>query len=157
MPGARASLYDRFWSKVDMSGGLSACWPWTGAISTKRKGASRGILRAGNENNHRVVIAHRLALCYAGAGYEEYFRPHQAAHRCNNPICCNNYSHLYWATQAENQADRWNHFIQPPPTRWAVYTCHSCGQRDVLQYLPEIHAPFCWQCGIHMHTLADLV
>lgn len=155
MPGTPGPAYDRFWTKVDMSGGLSECWPWTGAISTKRKGANRGIFRIGPEHDHRVVIAHRLALCYAGAGYEEYFRPQQAAHRCNNPICCNNYSHLYWATQRENQADRWNHFNHPPSNRWAVYSC-DCGHAETLEYRPELHPPFCPRCDSPMSTLADL-
>lgn len=103
-------LWDRFWAKVDMSGGLTTCWPWTGAQTIKRKGKDwpRGVVQEAGRGS-RILLAHRVALCFAGEGLREYGRPEQAAHRCGNRLCCNNYSHLYWGTRMENEADRKAH------------------------------------------------
>jgi len=100
-------LWDRFWANVDMRAGLTGCWMWRGALSTnhKRKKGARGTIQEAGRGS-RLLKAHRLALCFAGEGLEEYDRPEVAAHRCGNPLCCNNYSHLYWATQEENVWDR---------------------------------------------------
>jgi len=103
-------LWDRFWAQVDMRAGLTGCWMWRGTLSTnhkRRKGARGTIQEAGRGS--RLLKAHRLALCFAGEGLEEYGRPEVAAHRCGNPLCCNNYSHLYWATPEENVEDRLFH------------------------------------------------
>ncbi len=106
-------LWDRFWAQVDMSAGLLGCWEWTGAKSKKRGGTVRGHLLVGSrwkaDEPRRYLLAHRVALCLAGEGVSEYGRPEHAAHRCNNRLCCNTYSHLYWATAAENREDRMRH------------------------------------------------
>jgi len=101
-------LWDRLWSQVDMSAGLTGCWPWTGGKSIKRHGKDRGIIREGGRGS-RVLLVHRVALCFAGEGLREYDRAEQAGHRCGNRLCCNNYSHLYWATREENSMDRTEH------------------------------------------------
>lgn len=100
-------LWDRFWSQVDMRAGITGCWPWRGARSTnhKRKKGDRGVIQLGSRGS-RVLKAHRLALCFAGEGVGEYDCDLVAAHRCGNRLCCNNYSHLYWATPEENVEDR---------------------------------------------------
>lgn len=100
-------LWDRFWAQVDMRAGLTGCWPWRGALSTnhKRKKGHRGVIQLGGRGS-RVLKAHRLALCFAGEGLAEYDGDLVAAHRCGNRLCCNNYSHLYWATPEENVEDR---------------------------------------------------
>lgn len=108
-------LWDRFWEKVDISGGADACWPWTGAISytkRRRKHGGKFAKRWGREiiqqagRGSRTLKAHRLALCFTGSGLEEYDRPEQAAHTCNNRLCCNPV-HLYWATEQQNVEDRY--------------------------------------------------
>lgn len=108
-------LWDRFWEKVDTTGGTEACWPWMGAISyTKRrrkhrgkfaKRWGRGVIQLAGRGS-RTLKAHRLALCFTGEGLDEYGRPEHAAHICNNRLCCNPV-HLYWATEQQNFEDRY--------------------------------------------------
>lgn len=128
----RPSLWERFWSKVDTTGGAEACWPWTGAMSKKRKGVAgwtfRGVFwvrakKTGTRKNagQRLVLAHRFSLCLLHGGVEldallaDYDLTHfedgqrrEAAHTCNNRICCNP-THLYWGTEDENRDDRFGH------------------------------------------------
>lgn len=103
-------LWDRFWANIDMRAGLTGCWIWRGTLSTnhRRKKGARGTIQEAGRGS-RLLKAHRLALCFAGEGLGEYDRPEVAAHRCGNPLCCNNYSHLYWATPEENVEDRLFH------------------------------------------------
>lgn len=109
-------LWDRFWAKVDTSAGEDACWPWTGARSYRKrrrknrgkfaKHWGRGVIQQAGRGS-RTLKAHRVALCFTGAGVEEeYDRPEQAAHKCGNRICCNPL-HLYWASFNENWSDRY--------------------------------------------------
>lgn len=71
-------LAERFWEKVDRSGGDDACWIWLGA---KRGGYGTFVY------NGRTCMAHRVSW--------EFFhgRPMadglQACHSCHNRICCN--------------------------------------------------------------------
>lgn len=88
-PKPRA-LADRFWSKVDRSGGPDACWPWTGG-TTGPYGAFNG------------TTANRVAL---GLSLGRALTPlEQACHTCDNPPCCNP-SHLFPGSVGDNAADR---------------------------------------------------
>lgn len=44
---------DRFWSRVDRSGGIGACWPWTGRLT--RDGYGRIEFRYVAYSTHRVA------------------------------------------------------------------------------------------------------
>jgi hypothetical protein len=71
------SWKERFWEKVDMSGGEDDCWPWTGAKT--REGYGRFCMTP-----TRVLLAHRVA--------RGYFHPtpgKKVYQRCGNPACCN--------------------------------------------------------------------
>jgi len=91
---------ERFWSKVDQSGGPGACWPWNGG----RDERGYGIFYT--DNGRRKNRAHRWLLGYlrgaplvgAQSGVED------ACHRCDNPPCCNP-AHLYVGTRKRNAAD----------------------------------------------------
>lgn len=83
---------ERFWSRVDKSGGDDSCWPWTGCT----KPGGYGFIM----HKRRVVLTHRAAL----AGDLEAMPKLMACHRCDNPICCNP-AHLFWGTAKDNNDD----------------------------------------------------
>jgi hypothetical protein len=83
----------RFWSKVDISGGPDACWPWKGGMD---KGYGRFKVRG------RKMLAHRYSLeLHLGRPIQDGLL---ACHRCNYGACVNP-AHLYEGTQRDNMQD----------------------------------------------------
>lgn len=84
---------ERFWSKVDRSGGPDACWPWTAGQG--RDGYGKFWIEG------RTIAAHRIAfLLRAGEIPEGAW----VLHSCDAPICCNP-EHLRAGSHLENMAD----------------------------------------------------
>ena len=93
-------MADRFWSKVDRSGGPDACWPWTGARYSNGYGAFR--IGGRKATGGYQTTAQRVALAlHRGIPVEQIL---QGCHHCDNPPCCNP-SHLFDHTQGGNLAD----------------------------------------------------
>lgn len=86
-------LADRFWEKVDKTGGPDACWPWTAARNKDGYGMfgwSRCVMK----------YAHRVAWILTNGPTEA---PH-TRHTCDNPPCCNP-AHILEGDAGSNHAD----------------------------------------------------
>lgn len=95
-----ATRAERFWNRVDRSGGPSACWPYRGKLDDPDPARGYGVLHIGPRSDNRTLQAHRYA----------YFLTHGAwplicRHTCDTPPCCNP-AHLIDGTQADNVRDR---------------------------------------------------
>jgi len=91
----------KFWSRVDMSGGPDACWPWLGATN------SGGYGSVGWDG--KVYSAHRVAaflkdLVPTMAAPKKRNGPGHILHKCDNPPCCNS-AHFLTGTYRDNMLD----------------------------------------------------
>lgn len=110
--GTTRTIADRFWAKVDKSGGPDACWPWLGA---KNNAGYGGLMGA----DGRTYKAHRVAWELAHGPIPSGL---DVCHRCDNPACCHAEcavpgcehlkdssgcrSHFFLGMDADNVADR---------------------------------------------------
>ncbi len=93
-------IAERFWPKVDKSGGPDACWPWTAGCHKDGYGLLRvgkGVLSKGGKQ----ILAHRVSVALDGRSPGE----NCTCHTCDNPPCVNP-KHLVVASVAWNQADK---------------------------------------------------
>ena len=99
-------LADRFWPKVDKSGGPSSCWLWTAGVV-----GGTGYGKIQDTRGGRYLRAHRVSWELAHGPIPDGMR---VLHRCDNPPCVNP-AHLFLGTDADNQHDMRakGRFIQP--------------------------------------------
>lgn len=93
VPKKALPVEERFWPKVDKSGGPDACWPWLAHRAWNGYGEFRLPLKTG-----KLVKSHRFS-------YELLHGPTPAGmdldHKCRNRWCCNP-AHLEPVTRSEN-------------------------------------------------------
>lgn len=97
MPDTRA-VVERFWAKVDRSGGLFECWPWTAARFHDAAGVPNYGMFA---FRGRVWKASRVAWVLTHGEIPDGLT---VCHTCDNPPCVNP-AHLWLGTLTQNRRD----------------------------------------------------
>lgn len=97
---------ERFWTKVDVSAGTDACWPWMAGLF--RQGYGMFGIGLWPDDTHRTVYAHRVAWTLTHkadvpalwvSGKKCIVR-----HICDNRLCCNP-AHLLLGDNDDNMRD----------------------------------------------------
>lgn len=97
-PRRTMPVRERFWSKVDRSGGAEACWPWQASLARNGYGQFGVGGRAGG-----MVVAHRVAWELTNGPIPEGLH---VLHRCDVRRCVNP-AHLFLGTHTDNVRDMW--------------------------------------------------
>lgn len=108
-----------FWENVDKSGGVNACWPFTGLVNRDGYGVYR--------KEAAMREAYRLTYGPIPDGTE-------ICHHCDNRICCNP-KHIYAGTHQENIADRVRRgrTVTPQMVKFLASVC-ICGHHGRLAH-----------------------
>ncbi len=97
----KLSVADKFWARVDRTGGEKECWPFSGGYKAK---GGHGQIVIGTRGKHGTGIligSHRLAWILTNGPIPDEMC---VCHKCDNPPCCNP-SHLFLGTALENFDD----------------------------------------------------
>jgi hypothetical protein len=86
-------IEERFWQKVDRSGGPDTCWFWIAG----KDADGYGIFYARSSSKRAHHFAYELHIGPVPDGL-------QVLHSCDTPPCCNP-GHLFLGTSADNMAD----------------------------------------------------
>lgn len=146
--GNRRPIAERFWEKVDRSGGPDACWLWQGVKS----GKYGQIWHQGkNEYAHRVSY-----LLNIGPISDGLF----VCHECDNRLCVNP-AHLWLGTHDDNMQDMVDKGRSAPQEGSQNHSA-KLTDADILQ-IRELagegvrHADIAKRYGVHRATVSYIV
>lgn len=97
----RKPLAQRHADMTDKSGGLFACWPWTGSIMQQ---SGYGQVRAPSKITGKTTMRHAHQIAWEVANGCQIPAGKLVRHTCHNPLC-QNPAHLLLGNNAENRAD----------------------------------------------------
>lgn len=87
VPVLDAAVAQKFWTKVDASGGADACWPWTASHFTGGYGCFSLVFSDGRKSpRHASKVAWALINGRWPNGSD---RSEVVMHSCDNRSCCN--------------------------------------------------------------------
>lgn len=95
----RKQIAPRLWARIDSSGGLDACWPWTGQRIVTGYGRFTITTEKGKT---RQTQAHRVVFELINGWIDDTSKV--VGHHCDNPTCCNP-RHLYLTDRKGNAHD----------------------------------------------------
>jgi hypothetical protein len=142
-PVSGSNAAERFWSKVDKTGGPDACWPWLAGKTPLGYGRARW--------GGQTIYSHRVAFVVTTG---EDITGWVICHSCDNPSCCNP-KHLWSGTQRDNMRDR--------ERKGRGHNGLDQEQRDRIKALREAGAPAveimaavgCCRHAVHRYGGAD--
>lgn len=114
-------LIDDFWSCIDMSGGIDACWPWLFSLKNGYGNVWDG---------EKTLYCHREA--WSRHNNKAIPKGCVVMHSCDNRKCCNP-AHLSIGTQKKNLTDmvsRGRH--KHPDTRGSKNPSSKLSESDVV-------------------------
>ena len=107
MPLPPRPLEERFWEKVDRSGGPDACWEWTGALNREGYGHFRLV----GSGSSAIARANRVSYALEVGPIPDDLL---VLHHCDNRACVNP-KHLYLGDQSDNMNDMWSRCRRAKP------------------------------------------
>jgi len=92
---------ERFWSKVDQSGGTDSCWPYMGSRTIQGPNGYGAFAFRVTRGVWRNIVGSRFAWRVTNGPIPPGIC---VLHRCDNRPCCNP-SHLFLGTKQDNMDD----------------------------------------------------
>lgn len=127
------SDHARLYERIDRSGGVDACWPWTGRCQPPP-----GLPYGQFWLRGRTQLAHRVAYEFVHGDIPYGML---VCHSCDNPRCCND-GHLFLGTHQDNSDDmKTKGRDRPPPNMIKLHPEYAArGDRHSSKTHPELVA-----------------